>query len=103
MRDGMTVIRTYLNMAEAELGRAQLEAMEIPALLVADNCGGMRPHMDLSGGVHLLVPDHEATAARALLEEAADGPATPAWTCPGCGEEIEAGFAACWQCGFARS
>ena len=26
-----------------------------------------------------------------------------AWTCPGCGERIEAAFTACWRCGRDRT
>jgi hypothetical protein len=29
-------------------------------------------------------------------------PTEPLWTCPGCGEEIEAQFTACWNCGAER-
>lgn len=36
------------------------------------------------------------------LELHSRGRAEPAWTCPGCGEEIEGQFSDCWQCGRAR-
>jgi hypothetical protein len=37
--------------------------------------------------------------ARALIDEALR-PVTgaEAWTCPGCGEQIEPQFAQCWRC-----
>jgi hypothetical protein len=29
-------------------------------------------------------------------------PAGPAWTCPKCGEKLEAQFTSCWKCGTKR-
>ena len=102
MRDGMTIAESFVNMAEAELALAQLASMGITGLLRSDNCGGMRPHMDLTGGVHLYVPDAVVDEARTLLRGGGETTVTTAWTCPGCGEEIEAGFDACWNCGVIK-
>ncbi|WP_456427606.1 putative signal transducing protein [Rhodocaloribacter sp.] len=39
----------------------------------------------------------------ALFAERSDEAASPTgWTCPGCGEKIEAAFTACWRCGRER-
>ena len=65
MRNGMTIVKSFINNAEAQLALSQLEAMGIKGFVEVDNCGGMRPHMDMSGGVHLLVGDDE-------LEQATD-------------------------------
>jgi len=37
--------------------------------------------------------------ALALLNNSAEKIVTEPWTCGSCGEEIEAGFDACWKCG----
>jgi len=49
---------------------------------------------DFGGGTGLLdaPPPDDAEAA----------PGAP-WTCPGCGEQVEDQFGACWKCGVARS
>ena len=69
-------------------------------------------NMELLGGAGELPPtavwpelwvereiDHER--AERLVEEAlADNPSDEAnWRCPGCGEELEAQFDECWNCG----
>lgn len=103
MRDGYTKIQTYLNYLDAELARSHLEAMGLDALVRSDNCGGMRPHFDLTGGVFLLVPEADADRALALLDGLSRSTVTEPWDCPGCGENIEAGFDTCWNCGFTGS
>lgn len=99
MRDGMAIVKSFTNETEAQVALAHLEAVGITALIEADNCGGMRPHMDLTCGVHLLVKGLECEKAAALLKNAVEQTATEPWTCASCGENIEAGFDACWKCG----
>ena len=99
MRDGMSVVKSFTNETEAQVALAHLKAMNINAMIEADNCGGMRPHMDLTCGVHLLVAGLDCEKAAALLKDSGEeNPAEP-WTCVSCGEEIEGGFDACWKCG----
>jgi hypothetical protein len=44
----------------------------------------------------------QALRARGLIEEALQpAEAAEPWTCPGCGESIEAQFGQCWSCGSA--
>ena len=52
----------------------------------------------------LWVVDEEAYPRAKLLLDAwmRQSPTTPAWTCPGCGEEIDGQFAICWCCGQPR-
>lgn len=102
MRDGFVVVGTFSSLVDAQVAQGTLESLGVPALLEADNCGGMRPHFDLTIGVRLLVAEPEADRAREILAEApTPGPAAP-WTCPGCGEEVEGNFDSCWNCGRAR-
>ena len=59
-------IRTYLTGVDAELARATLEAAGIDCLIRADDCGGLRPHLQM-GGVELLVRAGDAQEADDLL------------------------------------
>lgn len=102
MRDGMTIVKTYTNETEAQLVLNQLKTIGVEGLIEADNCGGMRPHLDLTRGVNILVADQDLEQARAFLKEGSEKLVTYPWTCSSCGEEIEAGFDACWKCGAAK-
>lgn len=44
----------------------------------------------------------EAVRTIQILSDDAEMPAAQTWTCPSCGEELEAQFGACWSCGEAR-
>jgi len=101
MRAGLTLLETYLSDLEAEMDLNRLTALGVTAIVEKDNCGGMRPHLDLQG-VRLLVADTDLEKARAILLEDSKASVQPAWVCTECGEEIEGGFDACWQCGHER-
>ena len=103
MREGMTRLETYINELEAEIALGRLQALGITAVVEKDNCGGMRPHLDLQQGVKLLVVNEDLGKARDILSETGPEANTQPWTCPGCGENIESGFDACWQCGHQHS
>jgi hypothetical protein len=47
----------------------------------------------------LWVEDELENAALRALASAAATPKGSAWTCPQCGEELEAQFTSCWRCG----
>ena len=68
----LTVLRTFVNTVEAQLARSALEAAGIMAVIRSDDCGGMRPHMQL-GGVDLLVRSENAEEAGAVLDAVQDG------------------------------
>jgi len=102
MHTGMTRLETYLNELEAEIALARLHALGVTAVVEKDNCGGMRPHLDLHQGVRLLVADGDLEKARGILAPTDEATVTPAWTCPKCAENIERGFDACWQCGYQQ-
>ena len=60
-------IRTFLSESEADIAQGALRAFGIHSLLSHDNCGGQRPHLNLAGGIRLLVhPDDVAQAEEAL-------------------------------------
>lgn len=99
MRTGMTRLETYLSELEAEIALGRLQALGVTGVLEKDDCGGMRPHLNLQQGVRLLVANADLEKARGILAAPPEVSPTPAWTCPQCSENIEIGFDACWQCG----
>ncbi len=102
MRDGMTIIKSFTNETEAQVALAHLEAMGIKAFIEADNCGGMRPHLDLTSGVHLLVNGLDGEKAAAVLQERSESSSFYKWICGACGETSDEGYDACWKCGAAK-
>jgi len=62
----MTVVRTYLNRMEAELAKGLLASAEIESMIQADDCGGERPNLWMSG-VRLLVLPEDAVKADEIL------------------------------------
>ena len=101
MRDGMTRLETYTSEIEAEIAKGRLESLGVTVVLEKDNCGGMRPHLDLQAGVKLYVPDEEIDKAREILGDKSVATTTGVWVCS-CGEEIDGSFDACWKCGRDR-
>ena len=68
--DTLHVVRTYATTLEAELAKSFLESSGMTALVSADDCGGMRPHLQAKG-VALLVHADDLEAAAAALDAAA--------------------------------
>jgi len=102
MRDEMTRLETYTSEIEAEIAKSRLEALGVTVVLEKDNCGGMRPHLDLQAGVKLYVVDEDLDKARDILAAGAVTTTTETWTCGGCGEKIDGSYDACWKCGRDR-
>jgi hypothetical protein len=108
MAGGFTVLEVFNSEVEAEMSRAQLEASGIEAFVSKDDAGGMRPHLQLSQGVRLLVSPEDVEVAKEILHkdgsnQESDLGKTETWQCTGCGEILEAQFTECWQCGTSRS
>ena len=99
MRDGLVVIDTFLNEIDAEVARGRLDSVGIAAEVDTDNCGGMRPHLDLTRGVRLLVDQKDEARAREAMADLASGDSSAPWKCPACGEDVEGNFTTCWNCG----
>ena len=57
------------NKFEAELIVGLLKSAGVRAFLLADDAGGQEPQWQLSGGVQILVPSREVTAAREVLDD----------------------------------
>jgi hypothetical protein len=61
-------IKSYQSRPSAEIGKALLEANGFEVKILADDVGGMRPHLGAVLGVLILVPEAQAAEAKALLE-----------------------------------
>ena len=71
----LTAIRTFISETEAEIAQGALTAFGIEAILSHDNCGGQRPHLNLVGGIRLMVrPEDVEQAEEALTSEPGQQP-----------------------------
>jgi hypothetical protein len=66
MNDSLVTVGTFLNHIEADLAKSALEAAGIDAMILSDDCGGVRPHLWM-GGIRLLVRDEDAQRALEIL------------------------------------
>ncbi|MGW5669257.1 putative signal transducing protein [Micromonospora sp. NPDC003776] len=73
--DGATVLTVVGSRIEAELIVGMLQSHGLRAVVVADDAGGMRPHLQMKG-VRVLVHPSDEASARQLLA-AVDDPAGP--------------------------
>lgn len=60
-------IKSFANRMDAELAKSLLTSQGIPALVEADDAGGMAPHWSFSTGARLLAPGDQAAEATRLL------------------------------------
>jgi len=64
------VIRSFINVFDAEAAKTALDAAGIESVVQADDAGGMHPHLQV-GGVRLSVhPDDAERAEQVLTAEA---------------------------------
>ena len=61
------VVRQFMSTVEAELAQGALRAAGIAAMVSADDCGGMRPHLQV-GRVALLVRPEDVEEAMRILD-----------------------------------
>lgn len=67
----LVVVRQFFSTIEAELALGALHAAGIEAMVSADDCGGMRPHLQ-AGRVSLLIRPDDAAEATRVLDVAAE-------------------------------
>ena len=70
MNDDLVVARTYINNFEAGLAKSALEAAGIDSMIRSDDCGGMRPHLWMSG-IQLVVREEDLRRAIEILDDPA--------------------------------
>lgn len=63
----LVVVGTFLNRIEADMARGALQAASIESMISADDAGGQRPHLWMSG-IRLLVRAEDVEEARAILD-----------------------------------
>jgi hypothetical protein len=86
---------------EAQFLLDLLAGHRIPAAILGDYLSGAAGGLPLDVCPTVCVLDGgDLSLARAVLDDflAAEVP-SPSWTCPACGEVLEAGFQMCWHCG----
>ena len=65
----LVIIRSFGNDIDAQLAHSALEAAGIDSVVRTDDCGGMRPHLQLSG-VDILVREGDQEEAVRVLSTA---------------------------------
>ena len=69
MSDEPVVIQTFDNEADAEMAQQLLQNAGVRASVFKDDAGGMEPHLQLTGGVRLVVGSADAERAREIIEQ----------------------------------
>ncbi|MFZ4621539.1 MAG: putative signal transducing protein [Bacteroidota bacterium] len=67
MNSNDVVIREFEHEIDAEIAKGHLADAGIVAMIAKDDGGGMIPSLQNADGVQLIVPLHQAAAARSVL------------------------------------
>ena len=68
MAEHTFVVKVFDNEVEAELAQQVLRDADVNSFVFKDDAGGMEPHLQMSGGVRLVVNRVDAARARELLQ-----------------------------------
>lgn len=66
--DKTVVVKTFLSEFEAEIAKGMLEEEGIECYVSSDDTGGMRPHLQLTLGVRLIVMEKDLQRALEILD-----------------------------------
>lgn len=103
LNDEMVTIATYASPQEASIPHGALIEEGIAAYLANEETANTLSYVGSAvGGVQLQVRREDAQRAADFLAQIhGDEPSatTPAWVCPNCEAEVDAGFEVCWSCG----
>ena len=70
MASDLICIRTFVHRYEADIAVSLLQSQNLPAMVMAEDQGGLSPHLlAASGGARLIVRAEDAEAALHLLDE----------------------------------
>lgn len=95
-------IASYGNSYEASIAQGAMEDHGIRAYVSGALAGTIMSYYGSAlGGVKLLVASEDVERALSILKEMSQEATVeiPAWECPECHSENEAGFEICWSCG----
>lgn len=100
------------DIAEAHFLQSMLEDAGIKARVVGDTLSGLPPLGEVVAPRVWVFQSDEAVAKELLVEfervhrrphlDAEDDRPAETWTCPTCGEAVEADFELCWNCQTPR-
>jgi hypothetical protein len=68
MSEEVFVLRIFNNEVEAGMAKGLLQDGGVRSFVLKDDAGGMEPHLQLSGGVRLIVNRADAEQAQQILE-----------------------------------
>ncbi|MBN2572519.1 MAG: DUF2007 domain-containing protein [Ignavibacteriales bacterium] len=66
--DYLTVLKTFTNEVDAQVAVQHLQTNGVEAFISKDDMGGMRPHLQLTGGIRVLIKQKDAEKALRILE-----------------------------------
>jgi hypothetical protein len=102
----MKIIFSSMDLAAVTHLKDLLEAADIACVIKNDVSSYLTGDIAMSGVAPELWIEDESQLAEALdIKKDYLGPQATqgnAWTCPKCGEKLEAQFTTCWNCGTAK-
>ena len=69
MKNYQIAIRNYISEPPAIMDKMLLEGSGVEAIIQKDDCGGMRPYLQVMTGVQLLVAQEDVERAMEILKE----------------------------------
>jgi hypothetical protein len=66
-KDVLITLRTFSNEVDAQVALQHLKSNHIEAILKKDDSGGMRPHLQITIGVDILVAHKDLAKAESVL------------------------------------
>ena len=65
----LVTLRTFSNVLEAEIVAGHLNSQNIETMVKKDESGGMRPHLQITQGVDLIVRKKDLERAKKILNK----------------------------------
>ena len=63
----LVTLQTFSNLLEAEIAAGHLNSQHIEAMVKKDDSGGMRPHLQLTQGVDIIVRKKDLDRAKKIM------------------------------------
>lgn len=74
MSEEIVAIKTFSNETDAAMAQQVLHESGVRAFIFKDDAGGMEPHLQLTGGVRLVVKRADAERAYEILQTLENSP-----------------------------